>query len=139
MWQEFCEGMLLKEPFSLAFILNVDWFQPFTHTKYSVGVIYLTVLNLPCHICYKRENVILIRIIPGPHEPKNDINFYLQPLVKELLELWNGIKLYICTQKGKREKIVRAAVICVSCDLPAGHKTHVAFWGTRLPWGAQNV
>ena len=72
MWQEFSEGMLLKEPFSLAFILNVDWFQPFTHTKYSVGVIYLTVLNLPRHIryVYKRENVILIGIIPGPHEPK---------------------------------------------------------------------
>ena len=29
----------------------------------------------------------------------------------------------ICTQNGKREELIQAAVICVSCDLPAGHKT----------------
>lgn len=28
-------------------MLNVDWFQPFKHTNYSVGAIYVTILNLP--------------------------------------------------------------------------------------------
>lgn len=28
-------------------MLNVDCFQPFKHTNYSVGAIYLTILNLP--------------------------------------------------------------------------------------------
>ena len=37
----------LCDEYALAFSLNVDWFQPFTHTVYSVGVIYLTILNLP--------------------------------------------------------------------------------------------
>lgn len=27
-------------------MLNVDWFQPFKHTNYSVGAIYVTILNL---------------------------------------------------------------------------------------------
>lgn len=38
-------------------MLNLDWFQPFEHT---VGVLYITVLNLPRH-----ENVLLIGIIPA--------------------------------------------------------------------------
>ncbi len=65
-------------------MLNVDWFQPFSHTIYSVGVIYLTVMNLPHHIRTKRENIILVGIIPGPAEPKHDINTFLKPLIEEL-------------------------------------------------------
>ena len=67
-WNDYqqCMGSpFLSEPYSLAFVLNVDWFQPYTHTTSSVGVIYLTVLNLPRTVRYKRENVILV----GPHEP----------------------------------------------------------------------
>lgn len=78
-WKEFRVyrgSAFLDLPYSLAFILNVDWFQPFSHTQYSVGVIYLTILNLPCHIRYKRENVILIGVIPGPHEPEYNINTF---------------------------------------------------------------
>ena len=125
-WKEFkiYKGCaFLDQPHSLGLILNVDWFQPFSHTQYSVGVIYLTVLNLPRHIRYKRENVILVGIIPGPREPENNINTYLQPLVKELKQFWKGIKLSVLTENGLEERIIRAAVLCVSCDLPAGHKT----------------
>lgn len=125
-WKEFqiYKGIaFLNQPYSLGLILNVDWFQPFSHTQYSVGVIYLTVLNLPRHIRYKRDNVILIGIIPGPREPEHTINTYLQPLIKELKQFWKGIKLSILTENGVEEKTIRAALMCVSCDLPAGHKT----------------
>ena len=83
-WKEFQfykGNAFLNQPYSLGLILNVDWFQPFSHTQYSVGVIYLTVLNLPRHIRYKRDNVILVGIIPGPREPEHTINTYLQPLI----------------------------------------------------------
>ena len=49
-WREFLfvdgEPSLAGER-SLAFMLNVDWFQPFKLARYSVVVIYLVVMNLP--------------------------------------------------------------------------------------------
>ena len=75
------DGMVWKEMMSLlspdrsptnivGLLVNVDWFQPYKHAAYSVGVIYAVVTNLPRSICYKYENVIIVRIIPGPKEPK---------------------------------------------------------------------
>ena len=57
--------------------MNMDWFEPFERGVYSVGVIYLTVQNLPRDQCYKPENVIVVGIIPGPREPKLTVNPFL--------------------------------------------------------------
>ena len=64
----------------------MDFFQPYKHLTYSVGVIY-GVLNLPRNIRYKCENVILIDVISEPEEPKRDIYSFLEPMVNELLDL----------------------------------------------------
>ena len=64
--------------------MNVDWFEPFERSVYSVGSIYLTVQNFPIDKRYKPENIILVGIIPGPSEPKLSINSYLALLVIEL-------------------------------------------------------
>ena len=32
---------------SFGLTINIDWFQPFRHTNYSVGTIYMVVMNLP--------------------------------------------------------------------------------------------
>lgn len=37
--------------------LNIDWFQPFKYTNYSVGAIYMTILNLP--IFFKQMSFLL--------------------------------------------------------------------------------
>ena len=100
--------------------LNVDWFQPFTHTQYSLGAIYLTIQNLPRELRYKEENIILVGLLPGPSEPKRSINSYLAPLVEELNEAWQkGITLGI---SDGRFATFRIALSCVSCDLPACKK-----------------
>ncbi len=48
----------LQVPNNLGLILNLDWFNPFKHIEYSVGVIYLVVANLPRTERYKLENVV---------------------------------------------------------------------------------
>ena len=75
----------------LGFLMNIDWFQPFKDTSYSVGVIYLVIVNLPRNIRYKDENVIIVGVIPGPKEPSHDINSYLGPLVNTFNIIdWNS-------------------------------------------------
>ena len=72
---------------------------------------------------YKRENM-LVGIIPGPTEPPLLINTYLSPLVSELLDLWDGITFQIHGPHSDclRTVNVRAALIGISCDIPAGRK-----------------
>ena len=116
-----CNGQLFffSDHLHIGLLLNVDWYQPFDHTMYSVGVIFLAILNLPKELRYRPENVILCGIIPGPHEPQLTINSYLEPLVEELHKLWKGVDMHC---EGKR-MLVKAALICVSCDTPAARKT----------------
>ena len=59
----------LKSRCGIGLLINVDWFQPYKHVQYSVGAIYLVVLNLPCHLRYCRENILLVGNIPRPREP----------------------------------------------------------------------
>ena len=90
-WNEFgasSNTSFLSSPYCYMLTINVDWFQPFVHTEYSLGAIYLTIQNLPRELRYKEENVLLVGLLPGPSEP------YLSPLVAELNEAWvNGITL----------------------------------------------
>ena len=78
-WKEFqsYDGLpFLSEEGNIALMLNMDFFQPFKHVNNSIGAIYVTILNLPRGIRNKRENALLIGLIPGPHEPKRHINTY---------------------------------------------------------------
>ena len=103
-------------------MLNIDWFQPYKHTVSSVGAIYLTVMNLPRTMRFKRRNVILVALIPGPSEPTHDINTLLAPLVKELTTLWAGIVMEVHDGSSVVKEVVRCALLCCACDLPAGRK-----------------
>ena len=122
-WKDFMnyEGKaFLSAPFNFGLQLNIDWFQPFDHTQHSEGVIYLTVMNLPRRERFLQENVILAGVIPGPKEPQLNINSFLKPLVDDLAKLWTGLVLYT---KDKSPVFVRAALLCVGCDIPAARKT----------------
>ena len=108
----------LGRRYGLGLLLNVDSFQPFKHVQYSVGVIYLAVLNFPRPLRYRRENMIIAGIIPGPSEPSLHINSYLESLLIDLMKLWQGVQIE--TSEGKQ--ILRAALICNSSDVPACRK-----------------
>ena len=73
-------------------------------------------MNLPRAVRFKRKNVILVGILPGPSEPRRDINSYMEPLVEELEDLWKGVRN---SRVILSPIIVRCALLCVACDLPA--------------------
>ena len=99
-------------------MLNCDWFQPYKHTSFSVGVLYLAVQNLPREQRFKRDNIIVVGIIPGPSEPSMNINTYLKPLIDDMKQLWHGVDVRI----NGSSKRIRAALSCLACDVPAARK-----------------
>ena len=120
-WQYVDGEPYLALPRNYAFMLNVDWFQPFKHSPYSVGALYMVLMNLPRSERFKPENVFLVGVIPGPQEPKHNINSYLQPLVAERNSLWKdgiSVKKHGSTENEK----FCAALLCVGCDIPAARK-----------------
>ena len=122
LWERFRKygsKLLLDVPHNLGFMLNVDWLQPYEHSQYSVGVLYLSILNLPRSERYKLENIIVVGCIPGPSEPRN-MNSYLKPMVDELLMLWDGIDIQPHSYAVPVQ--VRGCLLGVACDIPATRK-----------------
>ena len=112
----------LNLPRSFGLMMNVDWFQPFKHRNdFSVGVIYMVLMNLPRSSRFKRENVILVGVIPAlDHEPKS-LNHFLEPAVNELIALWKGVKVNTYQSPSSAVEIM-AAVLCFASDIPAALK-----------------
>ena len=100
-------------------MLNLDWFQPYEDSVYSVGVLYLSFLNLPPDERNKEEKVAVGGIISGPQELVQDVNSSLGPLTDELLDFRDGIWLDC---PNTRPRFCHLAVLCVTCDIPASRK-----------------
>lgn len=133
-WMRVQEVPFLEVPGNLVLMLNLDWFQPFKHTPYSVGVIYLVVQNLPRRLRFKPENIIIVSTIPGPKEPScDDLNTYLDCMVDDLLELWNGVQMET-PSSNVPSRYIRAALVYISCDLPATRKI-CGFYGLKATYG----
>ncbi|GBB90179.1 hypothetical protein RclHR1_17060003 [Rhizophagus clarus] len=106
---------------NLGIMINLDWFQLFDSTPYSCGAIYGVICNLPRNVRFNKENILTLGLLPGPSEVKLDkINNYLTPIINELLDFWNEVKLP--TKKCPNGKKIRLAVICCSNDIPAARK-----------------
>lgn len=102
-------------------MLNCDWFQPFKRrTDCSIGVLYLAVMNLPRSQRFKRENIILLGIIPGLKKEPLSLTHFLTPAVDELLSLWKGVKVDAYNEP--EPVTIRAALLCCASDIPAARK-----------------
>ena len=124
-WTTYNDKPFLQMPGNLLLMLNVDWFQPFIHTQYSVGVIYLVIQNLPRAIRFKP---VIVSTIPGPKEPDyNHMNNYLAPMVNDLISLWKGINITL-------PQSVLGALCYISSDLPATRKL-CGFYGYHATYG----
>jgi hypothetical protein len=61
---------------------------PFLNSStHSTWPIMLMILNLPPWLCNKRKYIMMSGLIPGPQQPRNDIDTYFRPLDEDLKEL----------------------------------------------------
>lgn len=75
----------------LPLMINLDWFQPYLGSPYSLGAIYGVICTLPREDRFQPENILLLGLLPGPQEVGlHQINHYLAPIVDQLLELGGG-------------------------------------------------
>jgi hypothetical protein len=111
-----------KADTNLGLMINLDWFQPYDRSIHSTGVIYATICNLLRNIRFQPKNMLILGILPGPNEVSlHKINHYLSPIITDLESLWGGMTLdhtYECSSG----KVIRAALIIASCDIPAARK-----------------
>lgn len=111
----------LNAPRSLAFALNVDWFQLYTRrSDVSVGVIYLVLLNLPREERFKWENVILVTVIPDMETMPKSTDPFVKPLVDEMKVLWRGITLH--SSISTIPLLFRGEILLAASDIPAARK-----------------
>lgn len=104
----------LSSHIPLLFGIFVDGFSPFNTTVNSMGSITLICLNLPASIRMNFENLQLLMLMDGPHEPSN-FQIYLAHIVRELKLLWNPFTI--------DGKTYRAALACCIQDGRAMTKT----------------
>jgi hypothetical protein len=73
----------------------------------------LTILILPSWLCNKRKYIMMPGLIPGPQQPRNDINTYSMPLVEDMKELWynDGVQVW---DEYKREYFGLKAILFVT-------------------------
>jgi hypothetical protein len=65
-----------------------------------------------------KENLMLTLLIPGPKQPGNDIDVYLEPLIEDLKELWiNGVSAYDAFTKSVFN--LKAVLMWTINDFPA--------------------
>ncbi|XP_057748109.1 uncharacterized protein LOC130967309 [Arachis stenosperma] len=107
-----------SDPRSVRLALASDGFNPFGNlsSRYSIWPVILIPYNLPPWICMKPTSFLLSMIIPGPKMPGNDIDVYLQPLIDELKQLWDGVETYDANEK-KTFKMYAALMWTIS-DFP---------------------
>lgn len=126
-WKEFCgpdgEQFTAKSG-NLVFGMFVDGINPFGNKQSghhdSITFIVLICLTLPIHIRHRPENVFLVGIAPGPCEPSlEQINWILQPVVAQLLKLWEPGLLLSQTHQYLSGRIVHCALLPFIADIPA--------------------
>jgi hypothetical protein len=100
--------------------LTSDGFNPFENmsTSYSTWPVLIVPYNLPHWMCMKHMSFILSLVILGLSSLGMDIDVYLQPLIDELLELWNvGVRTFDASKM--KFFNMRAQLMWTINDLPA--------------------
>jgi hypothetical protein len=85
-----------RDPRSVCLGLSTDGFQLHSEASnpYSCWPIFVMPYNLPPNKCLKQGFLFLALVIPGPKEPRKQMNIFLHSLMEEMKELWQGVDAY---------------------------------------------
>jgi hypothetical protein len=83
--------------------LVTDGFTPFGDNiaSYSCWPMFVVPCNLPPSLYMKYEFMFLCLVVHGLDHPGLKLNVMMRPLINELKELWNGVKVYDSHKKQK--------------------------------------
>ncbi|CAA7041321.1 unnamed protein product [Microthlaspi erraticum] len=108
------------EPRNMRLGLSTDGFNPFSmkNTRYSSWPVLLVNYNMAPDLCMKKENIMLTLLIPGPHQPSNSIDVYLEPLIEDLHHFWSKGELTY-DAFSKTTFTLKAMLLWTISDFPA--------------------
>ncbi|XP_048611568.1 uncharacterized protein LOC125585897 [Brassica napus] len=92
--------LFVAEERNLRLGLSTDGFNPFNmkNVNYSAWPVLLVNYNMSPEKCMKEENIMLSLLIPGPTQPGNNIDVYLEPLIEDLNHMWEkgkGVRKHV--------------------------------------------
>jgi hypothetical protein len=82
----------------------MDRMNPFgdLNSSHNTCLVVLIIYNLPPYLCQKRRYLMLTMIIFGLKQPVNDIDVFLEPLMKDMKILFDhGVKMMDASRKEK--------------------------------------
>jgi hypothetical protein len=108
-----------KDARNIRLGLATDGFNPFgkMSSSYSMWPVFLIPYNFPPWVCVEQSSFIMGLLIPGRECPGKDIDFFMEPLVDELLDLWKGVPT-LDALSGKKFNLHAAVIWCIH-DYPA--------------------
>ncbi|XP_040374691.1 uncharacterized protein LOC121052850 [Rosa chinensis] len=110
--------------------LASDGFNPFRtmNIVHSTWPVIVFPYNLPPSLCMKQPFLFLSLLIDGPKGPGDKIDVYLQPLIEELLELWErGVETWDASSN--EMFTLHASLLWTINDFPA--YANLSGWSTK--------
>jgi hypothetical protein len=121
---------------------NMNLFKQ-TWSMWSTWFVTLLNYNLPPWLCTKKFFILLGLLIPRKQSvTSKHLDVYLEPLVEELLQLWDGVVAYdVCKDVGQREFTLQGMLLWTIHDYPGygavGGFTHQGYAG--CPYCGSNL
>jgi hypothetical protein len=121
LWKEFDKEneLFAEDNRNIRLAFATDGFNPYRgkNISYSIWPGICIPYNFPPSMCMKQSNFILSLLIPGRHAPGSDMDVYFQPLVDDLLDMFEkGVRTYDSSKKEFFQ--LRAAVLWTITDFP---------------------
>ncbi|KAM0900966.1 hypothetical protein ACQ4PT_020280 [Festuca glaucescens] len=130
-WQHFDKDypLFASDPRNVRLVFSTDGFTPYGlgAAPYSCWPVFASPLNLPPSKLLKKEYIFLCLVILGSQHPGKKLGVLMQPLIDELIELWEGRLTWDASVK--QNFPMRAAFLWPVHDFPAlgtvsGWSTH---------------
>lgn len=103
--------------------------------NHSTWPVILVPYNLPPLLLMKQPFIFLSVLVDGPKAPGDKIDVYMEPLIKELKELWEeGVETYDASTNQMFQ--MRAALIWTINDFPA--YANLSGWSTKGEYACPN-